>query len=70
MDKLNDYEWINVTPRYRKCPHCAKGQLDTRVKRGFFVRFFLSWMNLRRYQCNSCEKKVYVKAQSQHQLQL
>ncbi len=57
----NNEDWINVVQTYYKCPHCEKGQLDTRVKRGFFVRNLFLWMNVKRYQCNNCEKKVYIK---------
>jgi ribosomal protein S27AE len=63
----NNSEW--VVPVYQKCPNCETGQLDTRIKRGFFVRNLFVWMNVKRYQCNSCGRKVYIKNHSQqHQL--
>ena len=58
----NEENWVNVIQTFRKCPHCRHGRLDTRIKRGFFVRHFLPWMDLKRYQCNTCERKVYLKA--------
>ena len=60
----NNQDWVNVIPSYYKCPHCAKGKLDTRIKRGFFVRNLFVWMDVKRYQCNTCERKVYVKNHS------
>jgi transposase-like protein len=60
MDQI-DASWIHVQKTYRKCPHCKSGLLDTRVKRGFFVKNIFVWMNVKRYQCNSCRKKFYVK---------
>ena len=61
-------DWINVIPTYHKCPHCVSGQLDTRIRRGFFVRNFFIWMDVKRYQCNNCGKKVYIKNSSDRQL--
>ena len=58
----DNYDWVNVTRPIYKCPHCEKGNLDTRIKRGFFVRNFCFWLDLRRYQCNTCERKVYIRA--------
>jgi len=54
-------EWANVTRTIHKCPHCENGKLDTRIKRGFFVRYFCFWLQYKRYQCNTCERKVYIK---------
>ena len=53
--------WINVTRSYHKCPYCEQGVLDNRIKRGFFIRNFLFWINLKRYECNTCERKVYIR---------
>jgi transposase-like protein len=57
-----DASWINVVKTYHKCPRCKSGLLDTRIKRGFFVRNVFIWMNVKRYQCNACGRKSYVKA--------
>lgn len=59
----NDVTWLNHVQTYNKCPHCEKGQLDTRVKRGFLVKYLFVWMNVKRYECNTCGKKSYVKKQ-------
>lgn len=56
-----DNSWASIVKTYQKCPHCKTGLLDTRVKRGFFVRNFFVWMNVRRYQCSSCGRKSYLK---------
>jgi len=67
MDLDNEYEsWIHNIPVYQKCPHCVNGRLDTRIKRGFIVKNFFVWMNVKRYQCNSCRKKVYIKNCPEH----
>jgi hypothetical protein len=44
----------------RLCPKCKKGQLDNRVRRGFFVKNFLFWLPLKRYLCYTCTRKTYV----------
>ena len=56
-----DNTWINVVKKYHKCPHCKKGYLDTRVKRGFLAKNLFVWLGTKRYQCNSCGKKSYIK---------
>jgi len=61
--------WINVVKAYKSCPHCERGLLNTRVKRGFFVKNLFVWMDVKRYQCNICARKVYLKSDSgEHQL--
>jgi len=66
----NNYEhWINKNPNYHKCPCCENGQLETRIKRSFIVRHLFVWMDVKRYQCNACRRKVYIKnAPENHQL--
>jgi transposase-like protein len=60
--------WINVSKAYTNCPHCEKGLLNTRVKRGFLVKNVFVWMDVKRYQCNVCARKVYLKTDtSKHQ---
>ena len=44
----------------RQCPKCKNGVLDERVKRGFFVKYILSWRPYKRYRCNRCNEKSYV----------
>lgn len=56
-----DTSWINSVKKHQKCPHCKNGKLDTRVKRGFLVKNFFTWVGTKRYQCNSCGKKSYLK---------
>ncbi|CAM4110809.1 hypothetical protein SAMN06265348_103317 [Pedobacter westerhofensis] len=57
----NTEDWVNIIPSYPDCPHCHQGKLDTRVKRAFIVRKLFIWMDVKRYQCNACGKKVYLK---------
>lgn len=57
----NNTAWLNQVQTYKKCPHCEKGQLDNRVKRGFFVKYVFAWMEVKRYACNTCGKKSYIK---------
>jgi len=66
MTEQDTPEWINVIPSYHKCPHCPQGKLDTRIKRGFFVRNIFIWMHVKRYQCNCCGRKVYIKSEAHH----
>jgi len=70
MPLNSDYiDWIHKIPSYHQCPSCSKGKLDTRVKRSFIVRNIFVWMDVKRFQCNCCGKKVYIKNQSEsHQL--
>jgi len=44
----------------KKCRKCHIGKLDTRAKRGPFVRTFLFWLPIKRYRCDCCYKKSYV----------
>jgi len=66
VDK-NEQSWINIFPFFPKCPHCVNGHLENRIRRGFFVRHFFVWMDVKRYQCNTCGRKVYVKNSSVNQ---
>lgn len=60
LDNTNQ-SWLNHVQTYHKCPHCEKGLLDTRVKRGFLVKYVFFWMDVKRYECNICAKKAYVR---------
>jgi hypothetical protein len=62
--KNENENWINAAKSYRNCPHCEKGLLNTRVRRGFFVKNVFVWMAVKRYQCNVCARKVYLKIDS------
>ncbi|MVT08897.1 hypothetical protein [Chitinophaga tropicalis] len=42
------------------CPKCKHGTLDDRVPRGFFVKYVLGFLPLRRYICYACFKKTYI----------
>jgi hypothetical protein len=44
----------------RGCPKCKHGVLEDRVPRGFFVKYLLAPLPLRRYICYSCFKKSYI----------
>ena len=44
----------------KKCPKCKKGRLHARVPRGFLVKTLLFWLPIKRYRCESCDKKSYV----------
>jgi len=59
-----DNSWAKIVKTYQRCPHCKTGLLNTRVKRGFFVRNLFVWMNVKRYECSSCGRKSYIKAES------
>ncbi len=52
--------WLTSEKTYKKCPHCKKGLLDTRTKRGSFVKTFLFFLDLKRYSCSNCGRKVYL----------
>lgn len=60
MTTTPDHSWLNVTKVYKKCPHCKDGQLDTRIRRSAFVRNVLFFLDLKRYACSSCMRKVYT----------
>jgi hypothetical protein len=62
--------WVLAAKTYDKCPHCDRGILNTRVKRSFLVKNVFVWMEVKRYQCNVCAKKVYVKKAIHKQLSL
>jgi len=69
LSENKELEWLNHSPSYRHCPNCEHGVLETRIKRGFFVKYFFIWMDVKRYQCNACGKKVYIKNSAEnHQL--
>lgn len=51
----------------KKCNKCNKGDLDTRAKRGVFVKMFLFWLPIKRYKCNYCNKKTYLLGSSLQQ---
>lgn len=42
------------------CPKCKHGVLEDRVPRGFFVKYVLGFLPLRRYMCYTCLKKSYI----------
>lgn len=53
-------EQVEVIRERRKCSKCGKGELDTRVKRGFLVKLLLFWLPFKRYRCNVCWKSTYI----------
>jgi len=60
MSKNSEPNWIEESKIYEKCPKCPHGLLNIRVRRSFFVKFFLGWRNIRRYKCNNCGFKAYI----------
>lgn len=62
--KKEHIDWLNVAKTYKSCPYCQKGILNTRVKRGFLVKNVLLWVDVKRFQCDVCGKKVYLKNNS------
>lgn len=46
---------------FHKCPKCKKGELDTRVPRSLIVKHLFFWLDVKRYRCNNCHAKVYIK---------
>lgn len=71
MNKLNNHSldkmtatppnWLDATKVYKKCPYCKKGMLDTRVKRSRIVKILLFFVEIKRYACNNCQRKVYMR---------
>lgn len=52
--------WLTVIKEHKKCPRCNQGHLDTRVKRGRAIKTLLFWLDVKRYSCNACGRKVYL----------
>ncbi|QHS58227.1 hypothetical protein [Chitinophaga agri] len=52
----NDVERIEL----QDCPKCKHGVLEDRLPRGFFAKYFLGFLPLRKYICYSCLKTSYV----------
>ncbi len=46
-----------VTQQELRCRGCS-GSLS-RIRRGLFVRTFLSWLPLKHYVCYRCSRKTY-----------
>ncbi|SFM75245.1 hypothetical protein SAMN05428949_0668 [Chitinophaga sp. YR627] len=42
------------------CPKCKHGSLEDRLPRGFFAKYVLGFLPLRKYMCYSCLKTTYV----------
>jgi len=57
---IPEIDWLNTNKTYKKFPYCKNGELDSRVRRGTLVKSFLFWLDLKRYACNSCGRKVYI----------
>jgi hypothetical protein len=53
-------DWLKQPKVYKECPKCHRNDLDTRIKRGIFVKHILFWLPYKRYQCGNCAAKVYV----------
>jgi len=53
--------WVKAEKVYLRCPKCKVGHLDRRVPRDFFVKHVLFWMDIKRYRCNNCWAKVYIR---------
>ena len=61
MANTVDNSWLEKDKTYEKCPSCSKGTLDIRIPRGFFVKYIFTWIGDKRYKCDMCGKKKYVK---------
>jgi DNA-directed RNA polymerase subunit RPC12/RpoP len=61
MNNSSGSSWIYKTVSYNQCPKCKMGLLDTRVSRGPIVKHLFFWLQVKRYRCNNCAAKVYVK---------
>lgn len=42
------------------CPKCKHGVLEDRLPRGFFAKYVLGFLPLRKFICYSCLKTSYV----------
>ncbi|MBW8687366.1 hypothetical protein [Chitinophaga rhizophila] len=42
------------------CPKCKHGVLEDRLPRGFFVKYVLGFLPLRKFICYSCLKTSYI----------
>lgn len=54
-------QWQLDVKKYEKCPYCKNGELNTRVRRSFFVKHLFKWVGEKRYMCDVCARKKYVK---------
>ncbi len=61
MEKHPEPTWLSEARVYAKCPRCKTGDLDTRIPRGFLVKRLLGH-SFKRYKCNNCGAKIYVRA--------
>ncbi len=61
MEKHPELTWLSEARAYQKCPRCKIGNLDTRIHRGFLVKYFLG-QSFKRYKCNNCGAKIYLKS--------
>jgi transposase-like protein len=61
MTVTPEQSWLTATKVHKKCPRCKEGELDTRVKRGKLVKTFLFFLDLKRYTCSKCDRKVYLR---------
>lgn len=59
----NDMSGLVEMQTYRKCPRCNSGDLSHRIPRQIFIKIIFG-DTLKRYRCNNCFRKVYVKASS------
>lgn len=51
---------MDATKERKRCTKCSKGELDTRVPRGFIVKTFLFWLPIKRYRCSLCWHTTYI----------
>jgi len=57
-----ELQWVYQTRNYHSCPICKIGLLDTRVQRDPFVKYVLFFKDIKRYRCNNCYSKVYIRS--------
>lgn len=60
MVNQTNVDWLDNQPTYKSCRKCNKGLLMNRIPRGFFVKYVLFFLELKRYKCSDCGIKSYV----------
>jgi hypothetical protein len=59
--ELNDQETeTRLQRQYPLCPKC-KEEFAYRIHRSFLFKLFLFWLPVRRYYCNYCRQKMYIR---------
>jgi DNA-directed RNA polymerase subunit RPC12/RpoP len=56
-------QWLDKVKTYHKCPYCNIGEFSYRIQRPAYVKLIFG-EKMRRYQCDNCRRKVYLKTDS------